>query len=362
MDVLRPELTWVNGKCYRVNFVDPSVTRGGGDDFETYGADSYRCEDSECTVDDPCDEFEIETTDGGRFRTSFRVPRVYFPYVIGSKGATRKRLETETKTNIWVPKQGMDGDIVITGSDKKGVAAARRRINLIVMSARQKQPFTHFISIPLTGNSIIEGFTKFREEVLESCRNRGIDASIFQVPEKLHLTIGTLVLADNEERKKAGEVLKECKDIVIDPFLGKRPLKLRMTGVEYMNDDPAEVDVLYGKVRVEGSSEYLLQELADGIVEYFANRGLMQKQYEQVKLHATVMNTLFREDKGGVSETETSKKKQKPRESFDATAVLKIFENFYFGEQLVETLHLSQRYSTAKDGYYQSSASISLTE
>jgi hypothetical protein len=37
--------------------------------------------------------------------------RVYFPYIIGSKGGTKKRLETETRTRIIVPKMGFDGDI-----------------------------------------------------------------------------------------------------------------------------------------------------------------------------------------------------------------------------------------------------------
>jgi activating signal cointegrator complex subunit 1 len=51
---------------------------------------------------------------------------------------------------------------VITGGTKSGVSAARRRINLIVMSARQKQPFTHFLSIPVTGDSIRKRFMDFK--------------------------------------------------------------------------------------------------------------------------------------------------------------------------------------------------------
>lgn len=51
---------------------------------------------------------------------------------------------------------------VITGGTKSGVSAARRRIDLIVMSARQKQQFTHFISVPFIGDSIRKRFVEFK--------------------------------------------------------------------------------------------------------------------------------------------------------------------------------------------------------
>jgi activating signal cointegrator complex subunit 1 len=46
-----------------------------------------------------------------------------------------------------------------------------------------------------------------------------------------------------------------------------------MAGVEYMNDDPAEVDVLYGKVYVK-DGHHVLQEVADGVINYFSSKGL----------------------------------------------------------------------------------------
>lgn len=51
---------------------------------------------------------------------------------------------------------------VITGSTKSAVSAAGRRINLVVMSARHKQPCTHFLSIPIAGESIKKNFMTFR--------------------------------------------------------------------------------------------------------------------------------------------------------------------------------------------------------
>ena len=37
--------------------------------------------------------------------------RAFFQFIIGTKASTKKRFETETRTNILVPKIGQDGDI-----------------------------------------------------------------------------------------------------------------------------------------------------------------------------------------------------------------------------------------------------------
>ncbi|KDR15561.1 activating signal cointegrator 1 complex subunit 1 [Zootermopsis nevadensis] len=355
MDILKPDLMWIEKRCYRLNFQDSSF-KGEVDEQFT---DGFAEEDTECPFEEQRDYSEIETIENGTYKTSLSVPRFYFAFVIGSKGVVRRRLESETKTQIRVPKQGQDGYIVITGGTKSGVSAARRRIDLIVMSARQKQQFTHFISVPFIGDSIRKRFVEFKESVLHICKNsRGIDASIFQTPEKLHLTLGTLVIMDAVEREKAAQTLAECKESVIAPLLQNRPLVVCMVGVEYMNDDPAEVDVLYGKVRVKDRSQ-VLQQIADQVADRFSSKGLMQKQYEQVKLHVTLMNTRFRSEE---SEPDISGGKRKPRESFDATGILKNFCDFDFGEQTVDSIHLSLRFSTSgSSGYYQATASVSFS-
>lgn len=58
-----------------------------------------------------------------------------------------------------------------------------------------------------------------------------------------------------------------------------------------MNDDPERVDILYGRC-VENSGR--LQQLADVIVDTLETDGLLDRQYERVKLHATLMNSLFK--------------------------------------------------------------------
>ena len=200
-------------------------------------------EEEDLYADEMCDAFcDIEETDSG-FKTSMDVPSVYFKYIIGKRGETKKRLENETRTRIRIPKQGEEGEIgiytftnetktyqqiliirhrinkhiiywfmingdirimssrinlislngqileycslwhylsfsitikhiflaVIVGKEKKGVTSARSRVQILVESARQKQPFTHFLSIPITSKDITKSFYTFKEEVLLSC-------------------------------------------------------------------------------------------------------------------------------------------------------------------------------------------------
>lgn len=42
-------------------------------------------------------------------------------YIIGKKGETKKRLETETRTSISIPKPGVEGEIGEFNKHKMGV-------------------------------------------------------------------------------------------------------------------------------------------------------------------------------------------------------------------------------------------------
>ncbi len=48
-----------------------------------------------------------------------------------------------------------------------------------------------------------------------------------------------------------------------------------------------------------------LQVIADRLVEHFVSAGLMVREWDRVKLHGTVMNTLFRKDSTGKDITYT---------------------------------------------------------
>ena len=85
---------------------------------------------------------------------------------------------------------------------------------------------------------------------------------------------------------------------------------------------------------VEENSEKL-QEIVDFIVAEFAKTGLMPKQFDRVKLHITVVNTLFRKDEEFSEE--------KVRETLDSRQILELFGDKSFASVTLKEVHLSQR-------------------
>ncbi|KAJ1142893.1 hypothetical protein NDU88_009205 [Pleurodeles waltl] len=279
---------------------------------------------AEC-ADEPCDDFTVRQTEKG-YECTLAIPSKLFKFIIGKKSETKRKIESETRTSISIPKPGLEGEIVITGQQRNGVISARTRIEVIADTFRKREPFTHFLSFALNHPEIQQRFHQFKEEVLEKCsKDRGVDSSIFQNSAKLHLTIGTLILLNEQEVQRACELLQRCKEDFIDKYVGGNSLKLEVAGIEYMNDDPAMVDVLYAKVRLKDASEKL-QLIADLLMERFVSSGLMLREWDRVKLHATIMNTLFRRDPNAEEMRNTStpgRPGQRARESFDARNVLK---------------------------------------
>ncbi|XP_036402867.1 activating signal cointegrator 1 complex subunit 1 [Megalops cyprinoides] len=355
MDVLRPTLININGRIYRRNVVKEQLYQEEeeDEDFSYSGSVTAQC------TDEPCDSINVEQTEKG-YRCALDVPSVLYKYIIGKKGETKKRLESETRTSINIPKQGVEGQIVITGQQKASVTSAVTRIEVLVESFRRKQPFTHFLSFPLNHPQIQERFLKFKEEVLEQCsEDQGVDGSIFQNPAKLHLTVGTLALLNDMEVTRACDLLQQCQGF-IQEITGGKPLPLEVVGIEYMNDDPAMVDVLYAKVQVKDGSDKL-QVIADRLVEHFVTAGLMVREWDRVKLHGTVMNTLFRKDPSAEDKGGSGRPNMNHREAFDARSILKRFGTYHFGEFDLNAVHISQRFSTDFSGYYTSSGLITFS-
>jgi len=354
VDICRPPLIWLDGKCYRVNTeVDYSTTSGYTGEEENLDIEDNLTEEMENSF-----YHQIEEMQGNRFKVIMQVAAAFFPQIIGKGGQTKNRLESDTRTKVIIPKKGMEGDIIITGNDRRGVITAANRIDVMVASGRNKQPFTHFISLPVNMEHVKKGFLEFKNEVLSSCHNvRGVDETIFQTESLLHLTVGTMALLDQRERDMARELLMDCKEQIVLPAVGENGLEFEITGLEYMNDDPGEVDVLYAGVRDTSGN---LQRVVDGIAEKFMESGLMKREYDRVKIHLTLMNTIFRKDQGDLGDNEVGQ----VRESFDCRPVLEGWNNLNLGKVKVEEIHLSQRRAGRRtaEGYYLPSCIVGITK
>ena len=58
---------------------------------------------------------------------------------------------------------------MIVGHDRNGVLSAKTRVEVLLDSGRQKQPFTHFLSVPLTDKHIQDRLAEFKTDVLREC-------------------------------------------------------------------------------------------------------------------------------------------------------------------------------------------------
>uniref|UniRef100_A0ACB8F8B4 Uncharacterized protein n=1 Tax=Sphaerodactylus townsendi TaxID=933632 RepID=A0ACB8F8B4_9SAUR len=158
---MRPTLIRIGGRIYRKNHIREKAHQPEEEDEEVYAGLGDG-------TDEPCDAFVIEETERG-YRCAVDVPSPLYKYIIGKKGETKKKLETETRTSISIPKPGVEREIVITGQHRNGVISARTRIDVLVESFRKKQPFTHFLSFALNQPAIQEKLLQFKKEVLEKC-------------------------------------------------------------------------------------------------------------------------------------------------------------------------------------------------
>uniref|UniRef100_A0A8D8XG39 Activating signal cointegrator 1 complex subunit 1 n=1 Tax=Cacopsylla melanoneura TaxID=428564 RepID=A0A8D8XG39_9HEMI len=361
-DVVNPKIELIDGRPYRVNPSWPSTyeDKSEGDKLHSEydggcpgGNQPYEEDDGGLSEDEDLDTYLGKD---GQYKYNCHVPKSFYPFIIGVKGSTKRRIESETNTTLSIPRQGQTGDIVISSYSEKNIASAKRRLDLLLVFARKKIPYTHLLSIPMNVPNLQERFAKFKDLVLSDFSHcRGVEEALFQEPGRLHITMGMLMLADSVERDEAVEALQRCGNDVILPILRSQRIKIKLKGLEIMNDDPAEVDILYAKVVDESG---LVQKLCDDVVQYFIRLHLISKAYQKydtVKLHVTLMNTKYR-----IRHQATNDPGSEKRTTFNAKEILDSLGDFDFGETFVYCVHLSQRHTSDIDGYFKSSGVISL--
>ncbi|GBL96571.1 Activating signal cointegrator 1 complex subunit 1 [Araneus ventricosus] len=291
MDILKPKLVWVDGRCYRQLPVRKSeVEREEEEEFiQPMKPRMRRDEDYEDT------DLPVKHQ-GDKFFIAKSIPKDMIKFVIGKKGATKKQIEDSSSTDLNIPRsediKDDEADITITGKSISSVVKAYHRIENIVEDMRWRfAEYTHFISIPMNDENIAEKYLNFKNDVLRTCRgSRGISESIFVNPAELHLTIVMLTLLTKREKEEAAAMLQQTKN-QIQQLLDGKPLKIEIKGVEYMNDEPEEVRILYGKVREDNNN--CLQIIANRLADMFSKSPFGRKEPSDdpnnVKLHVTLM-------------------------------------------------------------------------
>ena len=328
------------------------------------------CESPVNMSDDDDDERGTSSNNGGEMRENNAemecysyeikdVPSKLIEFIMSSQ----KEIESETKSKLIFEKGSKDTNtIVIQSYDTQDcVKNAYDRIMLISMRSRSRVDFTHFVNIPL--NSKDSEFNRRLDSFHTAVRSKhypGLDDSILVKGAQMHLTVQMLRLLSESEVAKASRIMSKCAANLVTRDMSGRTLHLK--GLEYMNDDPSAVDVLYAKVCDFPSC---IHELCKGIVREFMSAGLVSEDEVRsegegeslevkFKFHATIINTRFRKGE--------DQSQSEGRVPFDARQLLKDFENFDFGTVKIESIHLSQRAISPSTGFFKCLNFIQLNE
>lgn len=344
-DILRPDLLCYKGIQFRLPNRKSHKTSHQQPE-RVFHEEEAKPEEEEEEGDD-----EVQELSNGFFKITLNIPSVFFKYLIGKEGKTRSMIEKDTKSSLKIPRRGELGPVVVQAATRKHLIAAKKRIEVITWSNRSREPATHFIGIPLNTDVIQNGLEKFRKQVLYECPDTdGMSEALFQSPAKLHLTLVMIRIFNQEEEKRAIKEIHECLSD-LRKELGSLQFSIKLSGIECMNDDPSVVDVLYAQVK-ETDGTTRLQEFVDALASRLSERApdiFESRPGSSVKLHATMMNSKFREGRG---QGPHPRNRQQKKLSFDASRIFQLFKKFEFGEHTITNLQLSERGNYGDDGFY----------
>ena len=212
-----------------------------------------------------------------------------------------------------------------------------------------RQKMTHFVSLPLTFESVKKQFNNFVDQVFcdpEEANKRHLDPELCVEVDKFHLTLVLLCLDTKVKEKIASQLLADCVEQLIRPLLDQTPnaLTINLKGVNVFSDeDRKKARVLFATVQdAHGQSPPKhLQQLANQLTQKFFDHQLLYGGRVDVKLHATLMKSSQR--KGNYAR----------KAAFDARGIFEKHSNFEFGNEIrLNEIHLSCLKGVDEKRYY----------
>lgn len=344
----------------------------------------------------------VEDEDGIRydkqrqvFSLKMKCASRFWKFIIGTKGKTLQDIQRISGATVLIPKEQQqqvatssskknnnttssssvsaspaEETIEIIGMAKSSIVAARLKVEAIMLDNQDRVEYTHFLSIPLSINPQSKAaFASYLQDMTRTCvdEEKRVDPFMFQTPSKIHLTLLMLRLHNQEEMNKAKSLLVVVQEMLREMFYStassSSTAKISFKGVNYMNDDPSDVHVLYLDL-VRDETYKKLVDLIQKINSLFIDSGLALPKdvSHNEKLHATVVNSKWRGgdimdgtlDHFEGRHTAQSGRKA-PRVSFDATELLRLFglNGNILGTHKLERVDLSVLGSgVGADGYY----------
>ncbi|GJE84181.1 hypothetical protein PsYK624_002570 [Phanerochaete sordida] len=145
----------------------------------------------------------------------------------------------------------------------------------------------------------------------------GLDASIVIAPRRLHLTLGVMSLASPAPAPPPAATTSDASQDAAAPqrtldaalallhalaprvrtLLGGAPLRVALERVDVMRPDggdPARAHVLWAGPAPGGEGTRVLRRVAEFVSGEFRKAGLVVDERRPLKLHCTVLNTVYR--------------------------------------------------------------------
>ncbi|CEM08630.1 unnamed protein product [Vitrella brassicaformis CCMP3155] len=323
--------------------------------------------------------------------------------IVGKQGQRRKRLEEANQVRIKIPGPDASADepVVITAPMKESVLSAKAEVEIIIEREMDRLPYTHFISLPLTGGDVVSRVEKWQQDAMRR-GYRSIDGSLFMPARRLHFTVCMLRLHTQAQVDKCAQLLQSLSKDIYDA-VNTRTVLVRLKGLFILNDDPSSVDVVYTGDREKKEVQQRINAMCDVIFKALIHEGLtspseLHRQRlldtsgtsAHLNLHATLINTKYRYKKAAVPPPSPSPdaeyaddpdcsqptrgRTNRPRgrgggppsamppgEPIDATGLLRDFANAVdYGEVRVPGVHLSRLDAFDESGYYEKVAAVAL--
>jgi len=303
------------------------------------------------------------------FTTTMEVAPMFLPFIIGKKGATKRKLENETGASIIIPDRkdttGKDVDkyepIVINAPSQEAILDLKTRLEILFESATKSLPYTHFISIPLNIDPILENAQQFKKDLTLVSQNKailGFEPSLISKPEQLHITIAMLKLFNTSQIEHLKSVMTEKWAPKIYDLLQTRSLMVKIQELSIMNSDPNDAHIVHLNVKPQKEGDDRLNKLCNFIISELKKENLLdEEQDKEVKIHVTLINSKFRnKEQENIQQSNNNN-----RQSFDAKGILATYGKIDFGvAHLKEIIFLKEENTMKMDIIIVFKKSISL--
>ena len=181
-------------------------------------------------------------------------------------------MQKDHKSTISFPPRSSNSSAVsITASTSQSLIGTCYALQIETEKAKNALPFSHFIKLPLAfDEDFTDTMSEYRELLLLNYGDEsGMDPSIVTQPHMMHLTLLTLKIFTDEDELKAKQVL-EAEASTISAIIGPQGIKLHLHGLEIMNDDPQECNVLYVDI-AEDEDKRKVKELSCLLIQFSAS-------------------------------------------------------------------------------------------